>query len=251
MLQAHRELRYHELIAKATALAIEKEGAEIREEHMFEEIGAFLALRKEAVDPDWDIDEEEWLDLYDYWRDFVVPAYTRLKLTIESDRLPALSAIASGIGAAVPDTYLAGLWRKDVRHGLAWSASADAKLPSAYRGPSWSWVSVEGPITYWPLLREKSPPSENRWSSYRDTRTLRPSKPSLRVLKASCTPVSSNSTGAVSSDPGRIASFALIDMSDPNISITLLYLGEECSTDENLKPLEWRHDLPKDQLISP
>jgi hypothetical protein len=217
MLQAHRERRYHGLIVKAKALALDKLGAEARENYMMEATGAFLAVRQEVEDPDWDIDDEERLDLYDYWRDFVVPAYTRLALTVESDRLPALSAVASGIEKAIPDTYLAGLWRKDVRHGLAWSASVDAKMPAGYRGPSWSWVSVEGPITYWPLLREKSPTSENRWSSYRDTRSLRPSKPSLRVLKARCTPVSSNSTGAVSSGTLKLRGYTYSAVLEPTI----------------------------------
>jgi hypothetical protein len=49
-------------------------------------------------------------DIYDWWRHTAVSDYRRRKLTKESDRLPALSGLATAFQALTGDTYLAGLW---------------------------------------------------------------------------------------------------------------------------------------------
>jgi hypothetical protein len=52
------------------------------------------------------------------------------------------------------DTYLAGLWKASLLHGLTWlldpedAEFKDAKRPTTYRAPSWSWACVEGTIGY-------------------------------------------------------------------------------------------------------
>ena len=74
-----------------------------------------------------------------------------MKLTKESDRLPALSGLASTIVKATEDTYLAGLWENDIILGLQWYNMQGEKdgnksyLPPAYRAPTWSWASIECP----------------------------------------------------------------------------------------------------------
>lgn len=82
-----------------------------------------------------------------------VNAFTKRKLTQESDRLPALSGIVKELQLETGDEYLAGLWRQDIWHYLQWGVDilfagkdAEWRRPATYRAPSWSWASIEGPI---------------------------------------------------------------------------------------------------------
>ena len=96
----------------------------------------------------------EWKKyIYQQWRMMIVPSYTQLRLTIDMDRLVALSAVAHGLEGILCDMYLCGHWRADLETSLAWSSGAYAtnppspgKLSKIYRAPSWSWASIEGPI---------------------------------------------------------------------------------------------------------
>jgi hypothetical protein len=47
------------------------------------------------------------------------------------------------------DTYLAGLWRKDVEQQLPWFISPDTRCERRppYRAPSWSWSAVDGQVS--------------------------------------------------------------------------------------------------------
>ena len=88
--------------------------------------------------------EEELIQLYDAWYDLIT-LYTKCALTIPSDIFPAISGIASSIGKATQDRYVAGLWTNDIHRGLLWSApdSTNSKLDlRQYRAPSWSWASL-------------------------------------------------------------------------------------------------------------
>ncbi|CAM1509633.1 Fc.00g033720.m01.CDS01 [Cosmosporella sp. VM-42] len=77
----------------------------------------------------------------------VVSAYSARSLTVEMDRLPALSGIASRIGRLTASPYLAGLWVDNVLPGLCWyrSTPADCWQSATYRAPTFSWASVDGP----------------------------------------------------------------------------------------------------------
>jgi hypothetical protein len=91
--------------------------------------------------------------IYAYWTE-LISIYSRLQLTKESDRLPALSGLAKYFSTIVQDKYVAGLWRKDLRVGLGWyspkpslhfSSNFDAQ---ADQSPSWSWVSYSERIEF-------------------------------------------------------------------------------------------------------
>ncbi len=74
--------------------------------------------------------------------------YTRCRLTFPSDKLPALSGLASIFKRNTGYTYLAGLWEEDFINGLLWFAPMEQGQPVegsvyTYRGPSWSWVSTD------------------------------------------------------------------------------------------------------------
>jgi hypothetical protein len=90
---------------------------------------------------------------------FIVTNYTRRKITYEKDKLVALSGIAGEIAYVLKDKYLAGIWRRNMIDGLLWKVShgCNAVRPSQYRAPSWSWASLEGPVT----MKSSISPEEN------------------------------------------------------------------------------------------
>lgn len=95
----------------------------------------------------------------DDWRK-IVERYSQRKLTVETDKLPALAGMASQLWnlSTPPEDrsmsstgYLAGLWRDDFIYGLAWARPHSSPMgtrPQDYCGPSWSWASVHGAVEY-------------------------------------------------------------------------------------------------------
>jgi hypothetical protein len=97
----------------------------------------------------------------------VVTSYSRRHLTDARDKLPALAGLAARLALVDVDKevsctannqYLAGLWVDDLVTSLAWDidqhSSPGVRL-SFYRAPSWSWASIDGPVTF--RLRRLSP----------------------------------------------------------------------------------------------
>ncbi|KAF2498561.1 HET-domain-containing protein [Lophium mytilinum] len=77
----------------------------------------------------------------------MIEDYSRRHLTHDTDRLPAVSAVASQWSRILKDDYAAGLWRSDVLLGLQWSCQGDEGQrcgpPGLYVAPSWSWASMK------------------------------------------------------------------------------------------------------------
>lgn len=92
------------------------------------------------------------------WRYDVVEQYTRLDLTVGTDRLHALAGVAAKAASLRPgDEYIAGMWRNTIVADLAWYTipeHASVRLPGKKaapgwpRPPSWSWASVSGKISH-------------------------------------------------------------------------------------------------------
>jgi hypothetical protein len=81
------------------------------------------------------------------WKE-IVQQYSRGSLTRSRDKIVAIS----GLSRAAQDTqrfgYLAGLWRSSLIFRLCWHRTSDiAPPPVEYRGPNWSWVSVDSGVT--------------------------------------------------------------------------------------------------------
>lgn len=91
-------------------------------------------------------------DFYRYWRRILVPEYTRRGISKDEDRLVALQAIAGDIHSQIRDEYCAGLWRNDLLRQLCWKSQSDKNMPAVKQSPSWSWLSIRGPIV--PCLGE-------------------------------------------------------------------------------------------------
>ena len=80
--------------------------------------------------------------------------YCRRALSVATDRLPAIAAVAAIVQSAEPrDQYLAGLWRSHLLPGLCWYAvPSESSLPVDYVAPSWSWASVSGAVEHTTML---------------------------------------------------------------------------------------------------
>lgn len=75
--------------------------------------------------------------------------YSSRQLTKPSDKLPALSGLASVLGARIKGEYVAGLWSNALIESLAWTRLGGhgdpmPTAPRVYRAPSWSWASCDG-----------------------------------------------------------------------------------------------------------
>jgi hypothetical protein len=79
-----------------------------------------------------------------------VEEYSRRKLSVTSDKLPAISALAQVFQDLTQDEYLAGIWRGDMLRGLMWSTYPTLALlrPPLWRAPSWSWASHDNEVSY-------------------------------------------------------------------------------------------------------
>ncbi|KAK4147373.1 heterokaryon incompatibility protein-domain-containing protein [Dichotomopilus funicola] len=83
----------------------------------------------------------------------IVSHYSNAALTFGTDRLPALSGIATRQREITGDDYLAGMWRRDLVTQLLWVVRNPQKRkerPKQWRAPSWSWISVDGPTYSYP-----------------------------------------------------------------------------------------------------
>ncbi|KAI8933211.1 hypothetical protein NX059_009846 [Plenodomus lindquistii] len=87
---------------------------------------------------------------------FLVKCYSTMHLSKSSDKLPAISAAAEALGGCFLDTswlhksYKAGLWKEHFPSNLLWERALGSNPMSrpAYRAPSWSWASIEGPVDW-------------------------------------------------------------------------------------------------------
>ena len=86
---------------------------------------------------------------YSFWKE-AMRNYSCRALTFKTDRLPAISAVASTVAGATGDCYLAGLWRSELLLGLSWrpyGLPEDDPTPSQeYIAPTWSWASYPGSV---------------------------------------------------------------------------------------------------------
>ncbi|KAK8062927.1 hypothetical protein PG997_015024 [Apiospora hydei] len=87
-------------------------------------------------------------DVIRVWYGTTVPKYTQGKLTYDSDKLIAISALAEAIHVNCKDEYLAGLWRKCIISGLLWARRGPGAKATVYRCPPWSWASQNSSVDY-------------------------------------------------------------------------------------------------------
>lgn len=82
-------------------------------------------------------------ELGGFWRRRVLGHYFGRGLTVPSDNLVALSAIASTFQKKMRSKYHAGIWQDDLLPGLLWySFHPETGYGSNHSAPSWSWASL-------------------------------------------------------------------------------------------------------------
>lgn len=85
----------------------------------------------------------------------IVERYTLCKLSHSKDKLIAFSGIARFVLEITGDEYCAGLWRSRILDCLLWRKAenkpiknpSSANPPRPRREPSWSWASLDCPVT--------------------------------------------------------------------------------------------------------
>jgi hypothetical protein len=90
----------------------------------------------------------------------IISEYTSLRLTYDSDRLPAIAALADMMSRLrrSDDVYIAGLWRNSILSDMLWRSDhfrpgkwgQPLELRPARLVPSWSWASVQNAKAVWP-----------------------------------------------------------------------------------------------------
>jgi hypothetical protein len=81
----------------------------------------------------------------------IVASYSLRSVTEPEDRILALSGIAERFAYVVPKRYVAGLWENMMPRSLFWYRRGIATdRPVKYRGPSWSWMLIDGVVGHVP-----------------------------------------------------------------------------------------------------
>jgi hypothetical protein len=108
----------------------------------------------ETHDTDFgDLIEVNWgdrfIDCAGHWQR-TVTEYTSLRLTFESDRLPAIAALADRMSQLreKDDVYISGIWKKSILSDLLWCTNNNNPRP-VRNAPSWSWASTQGSEITW------------------------------------------------------------------------------------------------------
>jgi len=99
-------------------------------------------------------------ELLECWFD-IIHNYSERELTFSTDRLAALSGIASSIQKATGWTYVAGIWSERVLTCLCWRSitpfSTTSSVTNIDIAPTFSWASVHGPVFHDDPVTTRSP----------------------------------------------------------------------------------------------
>ncbi|KAF1997632.1 hypothetical protein P154DRAFT_622339 [Amniculicola lignicola CBS 123094] len=75
--------------------------------------------------------------------------YSRRRLTVQSDKMAALTGLVKFTQAINNDDPLFGLWKRDLMPGLLWERNYKVRGQPRIEGfPTWSWMSMQTPINY-------------------------------------------------------------------------------------------------------
>ncbi|KAF7675762.1 hypothetical protein GT037_006481 [Alternaria burnsii] len=80
----------------------------------------------------------------------IIEDYSQRAMAIESDKLPAIAALA-GKFAPVLGEYYAGIWKDSFVSQLMWKRLGQLELgrrSDIYRAPSWSWASLDDGVSF-------------------------------------------------------------------------------------------------------
>jgi hypothetical protein len=163
----------------------------------------------------------------DHWKGIVL-AYPSLNLTLETDKLPALSGVTKQMLSKGPgDEYLAGLWRNTIIYDLGWGPRGASQRPTNYRSPSWSWTSVDGAIA-------NTSPNGFNWCDY------------AKCINVSVTPSGADRTGEVSAGYIILDASVKIARLETNKDRSSLKLGCKWSLEADSLAVDFTSDCDAD-----
>ncbi|KAH7169797.1 uncharacterized protein B0J16DRAFT_365612 [Fusarium flagelliforme] len=87
-----------------------------------------------------DIDNRQEHDIMRSWYQFI-DIYSSTSFSFHTDKLPALSGIATRIKGRFPQDYIAGIWELAIPEGLAWMARETEEPDPGSDLPSWCWAT--------------------------------------------------------------------------------------------------------------
>ncbi|KAI0157582.1 heterokaryon incompatibility protein-domain-containing protein [Xylariaceae sp. FL1272] len=129
----------------------------------------WLQRKKSQHFRNWDTDDDTASQAFRAWC-HCVHEYSGRNLTHQTDKLPAIAALADVLGGGLGD-YLAGLWSRFLQRSLAWKVTGALRnFPTAFRAPSWSWASIDCTVS-WDCEKE-SRPSVSSWSDREGPRLI-------------------------------------------------------------------------------
>jgi hypothetical protein len=94
----------------------------------------------------WELRHEPQVTLYTKRKWYALLAdYAERVLSVDSDKLTALSGLARVYQATFPDSrYVAGMWSSDLPAALLWyDRQGQGRRHEAYVAPTWSWASLK------------------------------------------------------------------------------------------------------------
>ena len=93
--------------------------------------------------------------LYTSWKK-VAEHFTEREMTKETDKIVALLGMAKEAAAVLEDEFLVGLWKSRLWRDLLWWVKNPERCVrlQTFTAPSWTWASVNGPISYKLLGRD-------------------------------------------------------------------------------------------------
>lgn len=102
------------------------------------------------------------LPMSNYEWKHITEEYSQTKLTYKRDKLIAIAGIARALQPIVRSRYCAGIWEKDLPHQLMWRALSPSlhnvvRSKAEYRGPTWSWVSMDCDVKFVPRKWARHP----------------------------------------------------------------------------------------------
>lgn len=133
------------------------------------------------------------------WRS-IMRVYSAKKLTVLTDKLPAISAVASKANNLDQGTYLAGMWSNHLPIELLWKVPRPRPLQAdEFTAPTWSWASLDARVDISEELEEDTDSDTNNtsWPFLKFQELLVRSKEAYavkaRVLDADCTVIGGES----------------------------------------------------------
>ncbi|KAF4944055.1 hypothetical protein FSARC_14775 [Fusarium sarcochroum] len=181
-----------------------------------------MELDRRSSEPSYQLSLRHFLDLpfpekFKTWYKLVNEVMQRCIMNPQ-DTLPCLSGLARHFQEAGAGNYLAGLWYNDLPLGLLWEAAWNSRRVIPYRGPSWSWTSIN---------QYHGPYDTGGGFTDSDTKLK---KAYAKILEAKCVPSGEDPLGAVSDGYLKISA-SLLELTD-KIKVSCKYDFELASKEK-------------------